>query len=313
MGAGKWSDAAYAASTTTRNLAGISTFAYSDTIITSKPQSAWEIHPDLDPQNLKVRESRDSTDHPTSVPVCVWLDVTGSNVQQAEIIQAKLPTLLNTILRNGYLEHPQILIGAIDDAFCTSTSHVSLQVGQFESDNRIDDALRNVLLVGNGGGGGQESYELAMYVTAYKTACDAFEKRNKKGFAFFIGDEMAYPTVSAGQVQKLTGETLQADLPLKEVVDELKSKWEPIFILPKNAHHGRDPKMLEFWQGLFGIQNVIHLDDSNNISETIAATIGQWEGIADSVAVAKHLSDAGVADTVIADVVRSTASFASRS
>ena len=58
------------------------------------------------------------------------------------------------------------MFGAIGDATC---DRVPLQVGQFESDNRMDDDLGRIVLEGGGGGQQTESYELAMYFMARHT------------------------------------------------------------------------------------------------------------------------------------------------
>jgi hypothetical protein len=80
------------------------------------------------------------------------------------------------------------MFGAIGDATC---DRAPLQVGQFESDNRMDDDLSRILLEGGGGGQKTESYELAMYFMARHTAADCYEKRGKRGYLFIIGDELA--------------------------------------------------------------------------------------------------------------------------
>ena len=59
-----------------------------------------------------------------------------------------------------------------------------MRIGHFETDNRSDEHLGKIVLEGNGGGGNHESYELAFYFGARKTATDAWEKRGKKGYFF---------------------------------------------------------------------------------------------------------------------------------
>ncbi|MGK5558283.1 hypothetical protein ACSNOI_42460, partial [Actinomadura kijaniata] len=71
MGSGHWSTDVYAARASYRSATGASAFAYSDSGATS-------VHPDLDPRGVRVRESRDSDDHPESLAVAVLFDVTGS-------------------------------------------------------------------------------------------------------------------------------------------------------------------------------------------------------------------------------------------
>ena len=52
-----------------------------------------------------------------------------------------------------------------------------LQVGQFESsDELLDKWLTNIYFEAGGGGNGGESYALAWYFAALKTATDSMEK-----------------------------------------------------------------------------------------------------------------------------------------
>jgi hypothetical protein len=110
---------------------GASAFGYSDS-------GAREVHPALDPLGVRARESRDSAEHPESLAIAVLFDVTGSMGGVPRALQARLPQLLGLLLRKGYARHPQIMFGAIGDATC---DRAPLQVGQFESDNRMDGDL----------------------------------------------------------------------------------------------------------------------------------------------------------------------------
>src|SRR6478672_3000533 len=73
-------------------------------------------------------------------------------------------------------EHPNSTPIAVLFDVTGSMGRVPLQVGQFESDNRMDDQLRTIFLEGNGGGQKSESYELATYFIARHTVTDAWEK-----------------------------------------------------------------------------------------------------------------------------------------
>src|SRR5512144_834384 len=134
---------------------------------------------------MTVRESRDSAEHPVSLAVAVLFDVTGSMGTVPRVLQAKLPDLHSLVQRRGYVEHPQLLFGAIGDATC---DRVPLQIGQFESDNRMDAQLGTIVLEGGGGGQRTESYELAAYFMARHTRLDSLVKRGRRGYLFIIGD-----------------------------------------------------------------------------------------------------------------------------
>jgi hypothetical protein len=117
-----------------------------------------------------------------------------------------------------------------------------------------------------------------LYVAARHTAIDCWDKRGRKGYLFMIGDEMAYPFVSRGDVKKLIGGGLQADVPLQQIIDEVRERYHLYYIIPGGAAHGTDTDVLRFWTDRLGPDNVIQLDDPHDTSESIALTIGVSEG-----------------------------------
>src|ERR1039458_1591032 len=156
MGSGNYSDADYFSQQRTRRATGVSDFHHSETSST--------IHPTLDPHRIKDKpfhklESRDNPDHPEPAAVMFTFDVTGSNIDNARVVQQKLPLLMG--LLGDYLSDPQVAIAANDDIL--SVGENSIQISEFESDIRIDESIRNLLLTGQGGGNDGESYELMLY------------------------------------------------------------------------------------------------------------------------------------------------------
>jgi hypothetical protein len=283
MGSGRWSTNVYDAAARYRAASGTSAFSYSD-------GGATRVHPNLDPRDV-MRESRDSDEHPESLAIAVLFDVTGSMRHVPRALQAKLPQLLGLLLRQGYVAHPQILFGAIGDATC---DRAPLQVGQFESDNRMDDDLGRILLEGGGGGQKTESYELAMYFMARHTAIDCYERRGKRGYLFLIGDEMAYPRVKRREAGAVIGDGLAEDIALAAIVTELTRVWDTYYILPEGAGYAGDAEVLGFWRNLLG-QNVIELADLDAVCETIALTVGLGECAIDLSEGLDDLADVGSA------------------
>src|SRR5262249_1706616 len=160
------------------------------------------------------------------------------------ILQQNLPKLMGLLIRKGYLEHPQILIGAIGDATCDTAP---LQVGQFESGIEIEEDLGKLFLEGGGGGHITESYELAMYFMARHTALDCFEKRGKRGSLFLIGDEAPYPQVKRKEVGKVIGDKLQADLPVTGLLAELRRTYDVYYVLPRMTSHWDNETVHRRW------------------------------------------------------------------
>jgi hypothetical protein len=282
MGSGRWSTDVYEAAARLRG--GASAFGYSDS-------GARTVHSALKPFGVGARESRDSAEHPTSLAIAVLFDVTGSMGMVPRALQAKLPQLLGLLLRKGYARNPQIMFGAIGDA---TVDRAPLQVGQFESDNRMDGDLERILLEGGGGGQKTESYELAMYFMARHTLMDCWEKRRKRGYLFIVGDEMAYPKVKPREAAAVIGDKLAEALPLRALCAELTRHWDTYYILPEGASYAGDSQVLGFWRALLG-QNVIELADLDAVCETIALTIGLGEDAIDLDAGLADLDDVGSA------------------
>ena len=177
----------------------------------------------------KTRECRDSGEHPRTTPIVVAMDFTLSRGDDAKVVFSKVPMFFGQIKLRQYAAGPEICWVGIGDA---TSDKAPIQVAQFESDNKLDDWLAKMWLEGGGGGTGQESYELAAYVGAYKMELDAVT-RGEKGFWFFLGDEGFYPRLSKEQVRKYIGDDLPEDLDSAVVFRELQKKFHVFFIYPR--------------------------------------------------------------------------------
>lgn len=281
MGGGKWDTSVYHTATTTRRAKGIDDFDYHAKVVTGKASG---IHPDLDPSKVAgptsplagqpIRESRDNDEHPNSLPVVAIFDVTGSNIRAARTLQGKLPKLMDTVIEKVGLPDPQVLVGGVGDSTCDK---YPLQVGQFESDNRFDEQLRNLILEGGGGGQHQESYGLAYRFAAYHTAHDAFEKRGKKGYFFTMGDEAPWPTVTARDVQKIFGVSAEKDESIEDLIAKASEKWEIYHIFCMDGSYDPETHGIgDRWRELLG-ERFVKIEDSNLICEFIAGIVAVLE------------------------------------
>jgi hypothetical protein len=307
MGHSRWSDEFFRAREDLRAATGKSAFAYHDTL-RSVPVRLHKAHAKVNPKGVRLRESRDSAEHPNSKAIAVLFDVTGSMGTIPVILQKKLAELMGLLVRKGYVEHPQVLFGAVGDATC---DRVPLQIGQFESGIEMDDDLGRLYLEGGGGGQKTESYELAAYFMARHTAIDCFEKRGEKGYLFLIGDERYYPRVKRREVEAVIGDKLQRDIPVRDLFAELQKRYEVFTLIPSGACHGADPEIRRAWQDLLG-QNVITLEDPAAVCEAIALSIGLCEGrvgLDDGLA---DLRDVGVDEPVVDAVSVALAPLARR-
>ena len=304
MGSGKWSDRDYDARETDRKIKGVSAFAHSDNTTRNVPRDQWKVHDKLDPKGV-TRESRDSANHPESVSIAVAFDVTGSMRDVPRILQKGLPKLMGLLLQKRWIEHPQILFGAVGDATC---DRVPLQIGQFESDIAMEGDLERFLLEGGGGGQAMESYELAIYTARRHFSIDCWEKRKRKGYLFLIGDEMPYSRVKNNEVTSIIGDNIGESIAIEKIVQEVKEKYHVFMIRPTNTQWGSDPEVQSRWASLLGKEYVIQLVHPEAISETIALIAGLSEGkitLEEGVKEIRNLGEATLPARVIESLARS--------
>lgn len=281
MGGSTFNAQDYVSRQSTRAASGQSAFQHTQSI--QRGQARAGVHADLDPKNV-LRESRDSVAHPESVPVMVFFDVTGSMGNIPIVLQKKLGKLMEALIGNGYLDHPQIMFGAVGDAF---TDRAPIQAGQFESGIELDDDLSKIYLEGNGGGNGGESYALPYYFAAKHTVSDAFEKRGKKGYLFTIGDEHMHSGISKAQLCGLLSDSVESAVTAKEAIAMAQEKYECFHL-----QVGGSEAVREQWQELLG-EHALILDDPSAVTEVIASTIGVIEGRVGITDVATDLMRAG--------------------
>jgi hypothetical protein len=276
MGYSNWSDAAYQSRQSHRSATNQTAFTYDQHV---RDTGVVQVHAQMNPYGA-TRESRDSDRHPDSVAIGVIFDVTGSMGEVPRVLQTKLGALMRVLIQKGYVEHPQVLFGAVGDAYCDA---VPLQIGQFESGLEMDDELGKIYLEGGGGGQVHETYELAMYFMARHTSIDCYEKRGRKGYLFTIGDEKPYAVVRKQHVRDLIGDALETDLAVERVVAEAQQRYEYFHIIPTNTAHGRNAEVQARWKALLG-ERVLLLEDETAVCETIALAIGLCEGALDDLA-----------------------------
>lgn len=258
----------------------------------SSPQEIFKqrgCHPLMNPHGLKMREARDSVDHPQSLAIAFALDVTGSmGGIPRSLATRELPTFMGLLNACGIAD-PQLLFMAIGDA---TSDHAPLQIGQFESTAELmDQWLTWSYLEGGGGGTGEESYELAFYMVAQHTDIDCWVKRKKRGYLFLTGDELPYPAVSKHQIGSLTGATLDHDIPIEEVIAAAAESYHLFFLIPDLQRRQRCEKR---WRELLG-DNVICMEAPEDACAVAAAIVGMTEG---AIADQKQLLDILLANSI---------------
>lgn len=256
--------------------------AHADLLQSRAHQSAEQVfaqtgcHPLMNPKGVRVRECRDSADHPASLGLVFALDVTGSMGEIPKMLATQeLPRFMKVLTGAGVVD-PQLCFVAVGDAH---HDNAALQVGQFESTAQLmDEWLTRSFLEGGGGGNGRESYELALYFLAQHTELDSVVKRHKRGYVFMTGDELPYDSLSKHVVQTLVGDTLDDDLKLEEIVAELQKSYIPFFLIPDEARRARCEAR---WRDVLG-DHVLCLERPEDVCFVAAGALLISEGLVTS-------------------------------
>lgn len=229
-----------------------------------------EINNDMNPYGIKIRESRDSDDHPQSLGIIIALDETGSmGSVPHHLVQDGLPNIMNRIFQAG-IPDPQILFLGIGDH---RVDRSPLQVGQFESnDELLDKWLTNVYLEGNGGGNNGESYMLAWYFAAFHTAMDCWEKRQQKGFLFTIGDEPCHDRIGGEYLKRLMGTGEIKDFESSDLLVKAMETFYVYHINISETSEGSRKFVYDHWKERLH-DNLLIAENHDNIPKMIADTI----------------------------------------
>ena len=255
------------------------------------------LHPLMDPLGVKFRESRDSADHPNTTSILFALDVSGSmGAIPQQIAKTELPTFMKTLMDTGVTD-PQVLFMAFQDC---AGGVAPLQVGQFESTAELMDQWLTWCWLMGGGASEFESYDLALYFAAHHTKLDSLEKRNQKGYLFMTGDEPCYPALKHDWIERFLGdETQKADLPLSDVVADVKRSYHTFFLIP-------DPprgKVQPFWARHLGDQ-AITLGAPEDVCAAAAGIVALNEGAVPSLsALGEKLTALGASSARIIDAL----------
>lgn len=265
MGGGEWTTAAYA------NLSATKSYDKARSVTDVLTQRT--VHAAMEPIGVDIRESRDSDEHPTSLAIMIWLDVTGSMGRiPLNFVKEGMPDLMMGIMDKG-VEHPQIFFGAIGDHEC---DRFPLQVGQFESSTQlIDKWLTSTYFEKGGGGNSGESYLLAWYFAGKHTSIDCWEKRKEKGFLFTIGDEPCLPNVPGEFLKRqMASGQFKDSYTAEELLKEAQERYHVFHIHANDGSYRDTQKLTGGWRTLLG-DNFVVVENHKDIASTIAKIVGE--------------------------------------
>jgi hypothetical protein len=240
--------------------------------------AARKINPYLDPQNFFMRESRSSVANPNPTPIIIALDNSGSMGQYAkELAEAGLGKFLRETFDRKPVTDPHIMFQVFGDVKC---DRAPLQASQFEADMTMADQLDLIFLEGGGGNNKFESYNLPWHFANFHTSCDAFERDDRKGFLFTIGDEEAPDNLTREDLDKTYGKDRQEIVMSNEdLLMSLSGKYEVYHIMLEQGSYMRSRRnqVIESWGNLLG-QNAIPLSDSTKLAEVLVSLMQMKAG-----------------------------------
>lgn len=260
MGYGKWTADAFASySTSVGRTYDLSTRSVSGSYSAQEMFTAYHLADELDPKD-KIRECRNSEDHPNTKPVILALDVTGSMGNASVEVAKRLNNIMEDLYKNvDDVEFMMMGIGDLD------YDCAPIQASQFESDIRIASQLDKLYFEGGGGGNGFESYTAAWYFGLYHTDLDCL-KDGRKGTIITLGDEPLNPYLPTKYLERVLGNSVrQRETETKRLYELAAKKFNIYHICIKDdASSYRyyeddifDEKSSCSWVNVLGRENVI--------------------------------------------------------
>ena len=239
MGSGTFDSGAYAARAASTKASGADPMAYNARVKSGAVPKA--VHDSLNILLKPRRECRDNVDNPTSTPVSVFLDVTGSMGNMSYDILNDFPHFVSILQETGAVSNPAVLFGAVGDHKC---DQVPIQIGEFEaSDELLEQNLTNIFLEGNGGGNGGESYWLPLAFAAKQVETDHYEKRGKKGHLIIIADEPCHSFDSVA-CKKYLGIDME-NMSMNDLATLVQEKWYVYILRPTGSAYSGDSKITQ--------------------------------------------------------------------
>ncbi len=239
---------------------------------TSQIFNASSMKKDMDPRNIKVRESRDSAKNPDSTPIILALDVTGSMGMIADTLAREgLGTLVESILDRKPVPDPHIMVMGVGDS---TYDRAPLQVSQFEADIKIASQLKEIFLEHGGGGNHHESYTLPWYFAAEKTDIDCV-KHGRKGLLFTFGDEECPPDIQADHIKRVLGDKIQGDLSTKDLLEQVSKKYDVFHVVIEQGDYARAHKkdVYDSWSKVLPADRIISVKDYTQLPAILVSVM----------------------------------------
>ena len=215
----------------------------------------------------------------STAPVIVVVDQTGSMGEWPKIMFSKLPYLEHET--KEYLgDDAEFCFMAIGDAHNGET--YPLQVRPFAKSLDLEKRLKELVIEGNGGGQGTETYELAALFAAEKVSMP----KAIKPIIIFIGDETPYSTIGKDHAADLCGIKLEKTLTTQAVFEKLKHKMS-VYFIQKSYGSGSgsannisedDRRCHDAWAELVGDDHIAVLPSADRVVDVIFGIFAKETG-----------------------------------
>jgi hypothetical protein len=203
-------------------------------------------------------------------PIVFALDVTGSMGDWSKIIFDKMPMFYGQIKQHDYLKDPAISFCGIGDY---TSDEAPLQVSDFAQGTDIDNLLKHLYLEGGGGGGYQESYEMAAYF--YNKQVELLG--HEYPFFFITGDEGFRDTIKQKYISKYLGLFEKTDVSSKMIWDALLKKYN-VFLIKKPYDSPNETIVRKMWEDALGEERVLHIQNAKACIDIILGAIALTSG-----------------------------------
>lgn len=215
----------------------------------------------------------------STAPLIVVVDQTGSMGEWPKIMFSKLP----------YLEHETKEYMGDDAEFCfmaVGDAHngekYPLQARPFAKGLDLKKRLEELVIEGNGGGNGGETYELA----ALYALKNIKMPKAIKPIIIFIGDEKPFNVISKDMADNYCGVKLDKATPTPEVFKALREKMEVYFIQKSygsgnsgsNSISSDDKDAFNTWADLLGKDHIAMLPSADRVVDVIFGILAKETG-----------------------------------
>jgi hypothetical protein len=221
----------------------------------------------------------DSVSTNSTSPLIVVVDQTGSMGEWPKIMFSKLPYLEHET--KEYLgEDAEFCFAAIGDAHNGET--YPLQFRPFAKGLDLKKRLEELIIEGNGGGQGTETYELA----ALYALKNVKMPKAIKPIIIFIGDEKTYNVVSKDMAETYCNVKLEKAMPTKDIFKALQDKMSVYFIQKSygagsgwsNNISDDDRSTFRHWSELVGEDHIAVLPSADRVVDVIFGILAKETG-----------------------------------